>query len=139
MLKTIAAAGALAVLSISVALPAHARDDRLECEAEGAGDISMDARYETRDGTRERFSTEFEAAPRGGFKAGQRMTVLVKKVEVGSVDLTKARDGDIVGDLNLGRDGNPIPKDFPKVRKDTKVVVQVDGKTVLGCRLKFDD
>ncbi len=138
MLKTLVAAGSLAVLSVALTLPAHARDQRLECEAEGAGDISMDARYETR-GTRERFSAEFEAAPRGGFKAGQRMTVLVKKVAVGSVDLTKARDGDIVGDLNLGRDGNPIPKDFPKVRKDTKVVVQVDGKTVLGCRLKFDD
>lgn len=138
MLKTLVAAGSLAVLSVALTLPAHARDQRLECEAEGAGDISMDARYETR-GTRERFSAEFEAAARGGFKAGQRMTVLVKKVAVGSVDLTKARDGDIVGDLNLGRDGNPIPKDFPKVRKDTKVVVQVDGKTVLGCRLKFDD
>lgn len=138
MLKTLVAAGSLAVLSVALTLPAHARDQRLECEAEGAGDISMDARYETR-GTRERFSAEFEAAPRGGFKAGQRMTVLVKKVAVGYVDLTKARDGDIVGDLNLGRDGNPIPKDFPKVRKDTKVVVQVDGKTVLGCRLKFDD
>lgn len=138
MLKTLVAAGSLAVLSAALALPAHARDQRLECDAEGAGDISMDARYETR-GTRERFSAEFEAAPRGAFKAGQRMSVLVKQVEVGSVDLTKARDGDIVGDLNLGRDGNPIPKDFPKVRKDTKVVVQVDGKTVLGCRLKFDD
>lgn len=138
MLKTLVAAGSLAVLSAALALPAHARDQRLECDAEGAGDISMDARYETR-GTRERFSAEFEATPRGAFKAGQRMTVLVKQVAVGSVDLTKARDGDIVGDLNLGRDGNPIPKDFPKVRKDTKVVVQVDGKTVLGCRLKFDD
>ncbi len=139
MLKTLLAAGSLAVLSAALTLPAHARDERLECEAEGAGDISMDARYETRDGTRERFSAEFEAAPRGAFKAGQRMTVLVKQIAVGSVDLTKARDGDIVGDLNLGRDGNPIPKDFPKVRKDTKVVVQVEGKTVLGCRLKFDD
>jgi len=138
MLKTLVAAGSLAVLSAALTLPAHARDQRLECDAEGAGDISMDARYETR-GTRERFSAEFEAAPRGGFKTGQRMTVLVKQMEVGSVDLTKARDGDIVGDLNLGRDGNPIPEDFPKVRKDTKVVVQVDGKTVLGCRLKFDD
>ncbi len=138
MLKTLVAAGSLAVLSAALTLPAHARDQRLECDAEGSGDISMDARYETR-GTRERFSAEFEAAPRGAFKAGQRMSVLVKQVEVGSVDLTKARDGDIVGDLNLGRDGNPIPKDFPKVRKDTKVVVQVDGKTVLGCRLKFDD
>ena len=138
MLKTLVAAGSLAVMSVALTLPAQARDQRLECEAEGSGDISMDARYETR-GSRERFSAEFEAAPRGAFKAGQRMTVLVKQVEVGSVDLTKARDGDIVGDLNLGRDGNPIPKEFPKVRKDTKVVVQVDGKTVLGCRLKFDD
>lgn len=48
---------------------------------------------------------------------------MIDKVAVGSVDLAKARDGEIVGDLNLGRDGNPIPKDFPKVRKDTKVVV----------------
>lgn len=139
MLKTLLAAGSLAVLSVSLALPAHARDERLECEAEGAGDISMDARYETRDGTRERFSTEFEAAPRGAFKAGQQMTVLVKKVIVGAVELKKVKGGDIVGDLNLGHDGNPIPEGFPKVRKDTKVTVQVDGKTILACKLKFDD
>ncbi len=138
MLKTFLAAGSLAVLSATFALPAHAADQRLECEAEGAGDISMDARYETR-GTRERFSTEFEAAPRGAFKAGQQMTVIVKQTIVGAVALKKVKGGDIVGDLNLGRDGNPIPEGFPKVRKDTKVTVQVDGKTVLACKLKFDD
>jgi hypothetical protein len=138
MLKTLLAAGSLAVLSAALALPAHARDERLECEAEGAGDISMDARFETRD-SGDRFSTEFEAAPRGAFKAGQQMTVLVKKVIVGAVELKKVKGGDIVGDLNLGRDGNPIPAGFPKVRKDTKVTVQVDGKTVLACKLKFDD
>lgn len=138
MLKTLLAAGSLAVLSVALTLPAHARDERLECEAEGAGDISMDARYETR-GTRERFSTEFEAAPRGAFKAGQQMTVLVKKTIVGAVELKKVKGGDIVGDLNLGRDGNPIPEGFPKVRKDMKVTVQVDGQTVLACKLKFDD
>ena len=138
MLKTLLAAGSLAVLSVALTLPAHARDERLECEAEGAGDISMDARYETR-GTRERFSTEFEAAPRGAFKAGQQMTVIVKQTIVGAVALKKVKGGDIVGDLNLGRDGNPIPQGFPKVRKDTKVTVQVDGQTVLACKLKFDD
>lgn len=138
MLKTLLAASSLAVLSVALTLPAHARNERLECEAEGAGDISMDARYETR-GTRERFSTEFEAAPRGAFKVGQQMTVVVKQTIVGAVDLKKVKGGDIVGDLNLGRDGNPIPEGFPKVRKDTKVTVQVDGKTVLACKLKFDD
>jgi hypothetical protein len=138
MLKTLLAAGSLAVLSVALTLPAQARDERLECEAEGAGDISMDARYETR-GTRERFSTEFEAAPRGAFKAGQQMTVIVKQTIVGAVALKKVKGGDIVGDLNLGRDGNPSPQGFPKVRKDTKVTVQVDGKTVLACKLKFDD
>lgn len=138
MLKTLLAAGSLAVLSVALTLPAHARDERLECEAEGAGDISMDARYETR-GTRERFSTEFEAAPRGAFKSGQQMTVIVKQTIVGAVALKKVKGGDIVGDLNLGRDGNPIPQGFPKVRKDTKVTVQVDGQTVLACKLKFDD
>jgi hypothetical protein len=138
MLKTLLAAGSLAVLSAALTLPAHARDERLECEAEGAGDISMDARFETRS-SGDRFSTEFEAAPRGAFKAGQQMTVLVKKVIVGAVELKKVKGGDIVGDLNLGRDGNPIPAGFPKVRKDTKVTVQVDGKTVLACKLKFDD
>jgi hypothetical protein len=138
MSKSLVAAGSLAVLLVALAAPAHARDQRLECEAEATGDVSMDTRHETR-GSRERFSTEFEAAPRSGFKAGQQMTVLVKNVNVGSVDLRQARDGDIVGDLNLGRDGNPIPEDFPKVRKDTMVKVQIDGKTVLGCRLKYDD
>ena len=138
MSKLIIAAGSLAVLLAALAVPAQAKDQRLECDAEGAGDISVDARYETR-GSRERFSTEFEAAPRGSFKAGQQMTVVVKQVIVGAVDLRKQQDGDIVGDLNLGKDGNPIPQGFPKVRKDTKVQVRIDGKTVLGCRLKFDD
>jgi hypothetical protein len=138
MSKFVIATGSLALMLAALAAPAQAKDQRLECEAEGAGDISMDARYETR-GSGERFSTEFEAAPGGAFKPGQQMTVVVKQVIVGAVALRKQRGGDIVGDLNLGRDGNPIPDDFPKVRKDTKVQVQIDGQTVLGCRLKFDD
>jgi hypothetical protein len=116
---------------------AHAADIRLECDAEGAGDISMSARYEDRDGD-ERFGTEFEAASGGAFGPGQRMNVIVRKVIVGSVKLKIARNGDIVGDLNLGRDGKPIPEGFPKVKSGTRVQVQIDGGVVLGCKLRPD-
>jgi hypothetical protein len=129
----------VAALSAGLGLPgrAQAADIRLECDAEGAGDISMSARYEDRRG-RERFDTEFEAAPGGDFGPGQTMNVIVRKVIVGSVKLKTARNGDIVGDLNLGRDGKPIPEGFPKVKSGTPVQVQIDGGVVLGCKVRPD-
>ena len=135
--------GAAALFAVALAagfgLPgsAQAADIRLECDAEGAGDISMSARYEDRDGD-ERFTTEFEAAPGGVFGPGQKMKVLVKNIDVGSVKLKTARNGEIVGDLNLGSDGKPIPDNFPNVKSGTRVQVEIGGDIVLGCKVRPD-
>jgi hypothetical protein len=136
-LAILAAASLLAALSGTADANAQARE-RFECDAEGAGDISMSARYEVR-GARERFSTEFEAAPGGAFEAGDRIAVMVKTVQVGTVRLRPTRGGDLVADLNLGDDSaRPIPDDFPVVRAGTRVRVTMNGRLVLGCRLVED-
>jgi hypothetical protein len=101
----------------------------------------MHARYEERDRGRKKFSTEFEAAPRSGFSAGQRMAVLVGTVAVGTVRLRTVVGGDVVGDLNLdttagpGDDARPFPPNFPPVQVGTRVRVRIGGEIVLGCRL----
>jgi hypothetical protein len=137
--------GALCLATATFAIggsPANAADGiRLECDADGAGDISMNARYEVRR-ARKKFSTEFEAAPGQGFKAGDRMTVLVASVNVGGVRLKEVLGGDLVGDLNLdttagaGDQAKPFPSNFPKVERGTRVVVAINGNNVLGCRLQ---
>jgi len=102
----------------------------------------MQARFEKRDSGRRKFSTEFEAAPRGAFSAGQRMVVLVSGVRVGTDKLKKVVGGDLKGDLNLddaaGPNDNekPFPADFPEVTRNTQVVVKINGDKVLGCRLQ---
>ena len=60
----------------------------------------MHARYEVRR-ARKKFTTEFEAAPGGAFKGGDRMTVAVDAIQVGAVRLKPVVGGDLVGDLNL--------------------------------------
>lgn len=130
---------AFAAMAAASSAPARAANDdlRLECEAEGPGDISMHARYEERDDGRERFSTEFEARPGGNFSPGQRMTVSVAGEKVGSVRLRPVPGGDVGGDLNLGDDsGKPIPDNFPAVDRGSRVRVLVDGERVLACRLR---
>jgi len=122
--------------------PANASDGlRLECDVDGAGDISMHARYEARR-SRKKFSAEFEAAPGEGFKAGDRMTVAVDSVNVGGVRLKQVVGGDLVGDLNLdttagpGDQAKPFPNNFPQVQRGTRVAVAINGNNVLGCRLQ---
>ena len=114
----------------------------LRCDASGPGDISMQARFERRDGGRRKFSTEFEAAPGGAFSEGQRMVVLVSGVRVGTDKLRKVVGGDLQGDLNLddaagpNDDEKPFPDNFPDVSRNTQVVVKINGDKVLGCRLQ---
>jgi hypothetical protein len=139
--------GALFVLAAATAVgtvPGHtASGVALQCSADGAGDISMTARYEERartSRTRKKFSAEFEAAPRGNFRAGQVMTVIVKGVAVGNVPL-KMKLGDLVGDLNLDTSADspgerPFPANFPQVERNTNVAVKINGGIVLGCRLQ---
>ena len=120
----------------------HATDLRLECDADGPNDTSLNARYEERDSGRKKFSAEFEAAPGGPFAVGQRMVVAVDGVRVGAVRLKVVTGGDLVGDLNLdttagpGDDSKPFPPDFPPVVSGTRVAVRINGDRVLGCRLR---
>jgi hypothetical protein len=115
---------------------------RLQCDAAGAGDISMRARFEQRASGRRKFNTEFEAAPGGNFTAGQRMTVLVADVKAGAVKLKKIVGGDIAGELQLddaagpGDNEKPFPPDFPTVQRNTPVLIKVGGQNVLSCRLQ---
>ena len=141
MIEATRTGGAIAALLavITLGAPGAALAAELECEAEGPRDISMDADYEDRGG-RQKFSVEFEASRRSEFFPGQRMSVLVKGIEVGAVALRKSRDGDAVGDLELdteaGRGAEPFPDDFPAVTQGTRVRVLIDGQRILGCRLR---
>lgn len=107
---------------------------RLQCSAAGARDFSMDARYESRRG-RNKFDASFEAAPGVGFNVGQRLTVSVGGVNVGSMTLLRdPANGDIVGDLEFDTrrdENNPFPANFPAVSAGVSVTV---GS--LGCALR---
>ena len=137
----IAALAALAAFSVTVA-SADAANNRVrrECDASGAGDISMSAKYEKRD-NRKKFSTEFEAAPNGAYAEGDRIAIRVDGVEVGAVRLESVVGGDLVGDLNFDTkaddaDELPFPGNWPGAGKGTKVEVQAKGATVLSCKLR---
>jgi hypothetical protein len=115
---------------------------RLQCDAQGPADTSMQARFERRDGGRRKFNTQFEAAPGGAFTPGQRMIVLVADVKVGAVRLKTVIGGDVGGELQLddaagpGDDEKPFPADFPPVQRNTNVQVKIGGDILLGCRLQ---
>ena len=114
---------------------------RIECEARGAGDISIDARYESR-GNREKFSTEFEARPGGLYAAGDVLDVSVDGVKVGQMMLTQVPGGDTVGDLDFdttagpGDTDLPFPENFPGVGDGTEVELSRFGEIVLACTLQ---
>lgn len=116
---------------------------RRECRANGAEDISMSARFETRGGAggRRKFSVEFEAGPGTGFPEGKRIQISVQDVVVGATRLERLAGGDTVGDLNFDTkpqpDADPFPADFPSgVGRGTVVNVLHGGNVVLGCTLK---
>lgn len=137
----LAAAGMLAATTAITPAADAAVRVRFECQAFGASDISMHARYEIRD-ARRKFSAEFEAAPDLGFAAGQRLGVNVKGVRVGTMLLEKIVGGDVVGDLNF--DTRPQPPDsvaFPanwpaNVGRGTVVRIFKGPTSVLGCALR---
>ena len=119
------------------------RDDRvrLECDARGAGDISIDARYESRGG-RDKFSAEFEARPGGLYAAGDVIDVSVDGVSVGPMMLLQVPGGDVVGELDFdttagpGDADLPFPDNFPSVGDGTEVELSQFGETVLACTLQ---
>lgn len=123
---------------------------RLSCEADGAGDISLDSRYETRkkgSKVRKKFKAEFEADNAAGFTVGQVVTVTVDGVNVGTTRLRQVAGGDLEGELEFdskarpGRhhddnnDEQPFPANFPKVGEGSSVAVSINGSEVLGCIL----
>ena len=137
MQKLIWTAAAACLAAIFTASPAMAGDDdrvRLRCSADGTQDISMDAKFEARNG-RAKFDASFEAQPGLGFSAGQQLDVVVGGTLVGQMTLSDI--GDIVGDLdfdtNVEANDNdvPLPGDFPAVGVGTSVVVGP-----LGCALQ---
>ena len=131
---------AAALLIASAAVPAVAGDNdqvRLRCDADGTQDISMDAKFESRNG-RIKFDASFEARPGLGFGAGQTLDVKVGGVSVGQMTLVNI--GDVIGDLNFDTtaqandDDVPLPGGFPSgVRGGTSVMVGP-----LGCALQAD-
>ena len=130
------------LLTFLIAPSLFAGDERvrLECEAQGAGDISMDARYEKRR-VRKKFDVSFEALPGGRYFPGQVLTVRVATRNVGRMRLSSALNGDIVGDLNfdsaagLVDDDLPFPNNFPNVKNRTPVRLLLNKNVMLGCRL----
>lgn len=106
---------------------------RLQCSADGVGDVSIAARYEARRG-RSKFDASFEAPANAGFIAGQQLAVFVGGVNVGPMTLASDPfSGDIVGDLEFDTradDNNPFPANFPTVAAGVSVTV-----SNLGCAL----
>ena len=105
---------------------------RLSCDAAGARDISIDARYEERR-NRAKFDASFEAAPNAGFTAGEELDVQVGGISVGTMTLVLAPGGDVTGDLEFDTqadEGNPFPGNFPEISGG--ISVTVGG---LGCAL----
>ena len=141
MYRTITAGLTLAALVTAFTLPASAADRvRFRCDAVGATDISMSAKYETRN-ARRKFSTEFEAAPGLGYTAGQQLAVQVKGVKVGNMTLDTVVGGDIVGDLNFDTqpqlpDSIRFPANWPTgVGRGSLIKVLKGTQVILGCRL----
>lgn len=113
---------------------AFAKDDRvrLRCDSEGAGDISMDARYKQRR-NRVKFDGSFEAAPGGNYIDGDMLTVSVGGEEVGQLMLTTRLNGDLEGDIEFDTrvdENDPFPENFPEVFEGTSVTIGT-----LGCDL----
>jgi hypothetical protein len=131
--------GILAVGLMAASSSAFAGGDKLECKAEGARDVSMDARFE-QDGDRAKFDASFEAARGAGYAVGNVLQVRVGDEHVGDITLSVQLNGDLGGDLgfdnNVDRDAPdpdtvPFPANFPAVGAGTIVTIGT-----LGCSLQ---
>lgn len=132
-LRLILVAAALTGSTLCGTASAGDERTRLSCDSEGAGDISMDARYEDRR-NRSKFDGSFEAAPGGVFTDGDMLAVKVGGVEVGYITLLTQINGDLGGDIEFDTrtdELNPFPESFPEVSPGTSVTVGP-----LGCSLQ---
>lgn len=149
MLKSFSALTAATVLGLAVctsATPGNAKSSstRLRCDAVGASDGELSARYDQRVNkkqTRTKFSVEFEATSTGGFVAGQPVVFSVDTVAVGTVPLGAVGQGDLEAELRLDSKAHgrghkkSFPPGFPVVQAGSMVEAAVNGTVVLGCVL----
>jgi hypothetical protein len=138
---------ALAIVAAgATATPSDAKNGnrlRLRCDARGAGEIKVHARYEERaqkKGVRKRFSAEFEADAGGSFSAGQRITFVVDSVSVGTALLESVPGGELAAEVEFdsraSRRRQPFPANFPPVEEGSLVQAKLGGDTLLGCELQ---
>jgi hypothetical protein len=137
-------AAALALLTFGSAVtPSDAKpgDIRLRCTARGPDQMRLHATFEQRNGgARQKFSAEFETLPGGGFRAGQKIAIVVDTVVVGRLTLTAVpTTGELSGQLEFDSKPEaghtPFPPDFPDVAAGSTVEAQHRQNTVLGCDL----
>jgi hypothetical protein len=114
-----------------------------QCTAIGMGDVILiRARFESDLSGMRTFSTFFEAIPGRAFNAGQKMSVTVAGVNVGTVKLRPIVGGDVASEMQLnnapifGDHTKPFPSQFPEIARNTRVAVSAGGKLILGCRLE---
>lgn len=126
----------LAVGLMAASTSAFAGGDRFECKASGAGDTSMDGKFEDKDKGREKFSASFESL---NGAIGDVFQVTVDGEMVGNITLAAQPDGNLGGDLdfdnNIDRDEPdttvPFPANWPGAGRGTIVMVGT-----LGCTLQ---
>lgn len=135
------AAAAFTLMAANTA-PAEAKDARISynCSASGPNEMAIAARYRAR-GTHLQFTTEMEALPASGIRAGSVMRVFINDRLVGS-DVFAPSLGQLVADLNLDTEPNdPGEKPFPSnltIRRgdNIRVTVNTTPVTRLGCTLR---
>lgn len=142
-LTTLTGAAAVALLTFgSAVMPSYGKGGglRIGCRAKGPDQTLLHATFEDRNGgARQKFSAEFEALPSGGFRAGQRIAIVVDTVLVGRLTLTAGVSGELSGQLEFDSKPEaghtPFPPNFPDVTVGSTVEAQVRNNTVLGCEL----
>lgn len=75
---------------------------------------------------------DLEADKRSSYKSGQKVTFYVDGKKVGASGFKKDRNGDLDADLKLRSTSG---KDFPAVKKGTKVSAEIRDVTVTDCRM----
>ena len=150
MLKSLSALTAATVLGLvavgTSAMPSNAKSmvTRLRCDAVGANDTDLSAKYDQRvnlKNTRTKFEVTLEGTPVGGFVAGQPVTFSVDGVVVGTVPLSSLGPSQLEAELRLDSKAHgrghkkTFPPGFPVVQAGSLVEAAVGGVTVLGCAL----
>jgi len=152
MLKSVSTLTAVTVLGLAAfisATPGNAKSSvtRLRCDAVGASDSSVSAKYDQRVNrrlTRTKFEVEFEATTTGGFVAGTPVVFTVDTVAVGTVPLAALGPTNLEAELRLDSQAHgrghkkTFPSGFPVVQAGSLVEAAVNGTVVLGCALDLN-